>query len=67
MVLSPLGNGAPDLLCSYRGKYALFECKNPDKPKADQELTSAEREWIDAWPDEVYVIKTLDDALEVLL
>ena len=37
--LASLGDGVPDLLVGYRGKTALVEIKDGDKPPSQRELT----------------------------
>jgi len=62
LVLSQVGGGCPDLLSvSKDGANVLLEVKSPGgKVKANQQA------FIDKWRGVVYVIKSLDEALEVL-
>lgn len=66
---SQVGAGFPDLLVFWRGECIPVEVKNPDKPKADRQLT----------PDQVVfhaealargvmvrVVETVDQALAIL-
>ena len=64
--LSEIGRGCPDLLVGFRGRNVLLEVKNPMKPKADRQLTSAEGKWIKGWRGQVAVVETVDDALRAV-
>ena len=62
LVLSQVGGGCPDLLSvSKDGTNVLLEVKSPGgKVKANQQ------EFMDRWRGVVYVIKSLNEALEML-
>ena len=62
--LAPIGKGVPDLLCHYHGRFVLLEVKNPTKPKADRQLTPAQKVWHAIWP--VTVVETVDQALAAI-
>ena len=59
--LSQVGHGVPDLLVWYRGRYMLMEVKSPAG-----RLTEHERRWHEAWPDEVIIVRSVDDALRAI-
>ena len=65
--LHAVGQGCPDLLVGYRGRNYLIEVKNPEKPKADQQLTPRQVEWHGAWVGDVHTVRTLDGAIEFIL
>jgi hypothetical protein len=60
--LSAVGDGCPDLLCSYRGYVTLLEVKRPKKT-----LTPDQVRWHAAWDSfcPLFVVETIDDALLV--
>lgn len=64
--LASIGKGCPDLLVRRSERLFLIEVKNPTKPKADRQLTPAEREWIDAWGGPVHIIETAEQAIELV-
>ena len=69
-VVTPLhmvGRGVSDLLVSFRQKWFVLEVKNPNVPKADQELTEDEKKWIGEQKAPVYVVKSASEAIEFLL
>lgn len=58
--LASLGKGVPDLLVS-KGQTWLIEVKGPKgKPTPDQE------KWIAAWNGPVHIVRTVDDALQLI-
>lgn len=59
--LAPIGKGVPDLLVHYQCRLVLLEVKNPAKPKADRQLTPAQKVWHAIWP--VTIVETIDHAL----
>jgi hypothetical protein len=62
--LHTIGQGIPDLLCSFGPRTFLIEIKDPTKPKGDRQLTDAQKKWHAKWPGEVYVVETIEQALE---
>lgn len=66
LILSMVGGGCPDVAVGYRGRNVFFEIKDPSKPPSKQRLTPDQVKWHSDWPGEVYVIRTIDEALEVL-
>lgn len=61
--LSSMGEGCPDLLVSYRGKWALLEVKDGKKPPSARKLTSDQEKWHAAHHAPVHVVKSEDEAL----
>ena len=60
LLLSPLGVGAPDLLCSYRGRLTLVELKTPGG-----KLRPSQVRWAATWDPYVtiHVVETIDQAI----
>lgn len=61
-----VGDGFVDIVCGWQGRNYLFEIKDGGKPPSARVLTSAEADWHVSWRGEAHIIKTLDEALEVL-
>ena len=55
------GRGCPDLLIGYRGVNVLMEVKSEDG-----KLTDTEAAWHEKWRGTVYVVRTADEALDIL-
>lgn len=64
--LAPIGNGAPDLLVYFRGRYSLLEVKDGSKPPSDRRLTPKERQFHQAWPAPVAIVESPVDALRAI-
>ena len=71
--LAPIGKGCPDILVGYRsmskpgqGVNVLMEIKNPKSSKSDQKLTEDEERWHNLWSGQVAIVRTLEEAVEVL-
>lgn len=64
--LHTVGMGCPDLLVGYGHVNYLIEIKNPDKPKAGQQLTSDQVTWHANWQGQVGVARTLSDAITII-
>lgn len=62
-VTSQIGNGFPDLVCGIFGKNFLIEVKNED---TRGRLTPEQEIFIEKWKGKVYVVKTVDEALNVI-
>ena len=56
-----VGEGFPDLVVGRAGKNLLVEIKDPTKPKRDQQLTGAQKEFHAGWNGVIEVVKTVDD------
>ena len=65
-LLHTVGKGCPDLLCGYRGRNVLLEVKDGSKPPSKRKLTPDEQEWHDDWRGSVFVVKDIDDAINVV-
>ena len=62
------GTNIPDLLVGFRGRNWLMEVKNPEGPKGGasqhgQKLSDGQADWHQAWPGQVAVVRTPEDAL----
>lgn len=64
--LHKVGQGVPDLLVSFWGKWFLMEVKDPDKPPSARKLTKPQEEWIARQKAEVHIVTTDQSALDVL-
>ncbi|WP_372570382.1 hypothetical protein [Ruegeria jejuensis] len=60
------GDGFPDLAVGYRGFNYFLEVKDGNKPPSARKLTKDQVEWHDKWRGQVAVVKSVDEALEVL-
>jgi hypothetical protein len=59
--IANMGDGAPDLLVSFRGCNYLMEVKMPGKG-----LTPDEIEWHNIWRAHVYIVYSVDDSLKAI-
>lgn len=61
--LAQIGNGAPDLLVSGRGlgRNVLMEVKQPGA-----KLTADEVLWHHEWPARVWIVRSIEDALDAV-
>ena len=64
--LASTGKGVPDLLIGFRGHNLLFEVKDGAKPKSARKLTPDQVVWHEQWNGEVYVVESVDQALEII-
>ena len=60
-ILSAVGHGCPDILAGHLGANFLFEIKT-EKGK----LTPDELAWRENWLGQVHIVRTLDEALDVV-
>lgn len=65
-ITARMGDGAPDLVVAWRRKNFLFEVKDPDKPPRERLLTVDEVRWHRNWCGQVDIIRTTEEALEVM-
>lgn len=58
-----------DLLLCCRGETSLMECKNPERTSADPEsrLTKDQIEFIARWPGKIYIVRTAEEAVRLVL
>lgn len=61
--LSGVGSGCPDLLVGRFGRNLLLEVKDGSKPPSAQALTEDQKLWHAAWRGQVFVVRTVDEAL----
>lgn len=64
--LAAVGKGVPDLLVAKGGYLCLMEVKDGSKPPSARKLTPDQIKWHGAWASPVYVVTSIDEALEVL-
>lgn len=64
--LAATGKGCPDLLVGFRGVNLLFEVKDGSKPKSARKLTPDQVIWHGGWNGEVYVVESVEQALEII-
>ena len=64
--LATVGNGCPDLLVGFRGRNYLMEIKDVEKVPSAQELTPHQVKWHLEWCGELYIVRSIDDAIKVL-
>jgi hypothetical protein len=59
--------GCFDILVGYRGLNFCFEIKDPSKPPSQRKLTPDEQKFHDTWEGSVYIIHTIDEAIEIII
>ena len=64
--IAQLGNGIPDLLVTTGNKTVLIEVKDGTKPPSKQALTEDEKEFHAFWRGELYVINSVDSAINLI-
>lgn len=64
--LAPIGKGCPDVLVSRSGCMWLMEIKDGSKPPSGRRLTDDQVRWHTAWGAPVYVVASVEQALEVV-
>lgn len=64
--LANIGKGCPDIVCGYRCVNFLFELKDPAKPTSARKLTPDQEKWHSEWKGSIYVIETLEQAIEII-
>ena len=65
-ILSAVGSGCPDILVGINKRNYLFELKNPEQSKSDQQLTPQEAIWINEWNGQVAVVTTPEEAIAAI-
>lgn len=63
-ITSDLGKGFPDLVIGLKGRVFLIEVKNGKLSPSKQKLTPDEKEFHYIWKDYVYIIKSVDEAID---
>jgi hypothetical protein len=61
-----VGNGVPDLLCSYKGKWLVLEVKDGSKPPSARRLTPDESVWAAEQKAPVYIVTSAHEAISVV-
>lgn len=66
--LAMVGQGCPDLLVGYRGKWFVMEVKDGAKAPSDRRLTQDEKKWHEQAfiCARVHVVETVEQALAVV-
>lgn len=67
--LHAVGNGCPDLLASrpfYPHELKLLEVKDGAKPPSARKLTPDQEAFHAKWKGPIYVVKSVDEALDVM-
>lgn len=59
--LHAVGKGCPDLLVGFHGQNFLLEVKTPSG-----KMTKDENEWLFQWYGQIAIVRTLDEALNVV-
>ena len=67
-ILSSVGQGVPDLLVAYQGRWSLLEVKDSGKAPSAQKLTDVQIVWHKEAKEyaPVYVVNTVEAALAVI-
>lgn len=64
--LHTVGQGCPDILVGFRGCNLLYEIKDGEAIPSKQKLTGPEKDWHDLWRGEVHIVRSADEAIEVM-
>ena len=64
--LSAVGQGCPDLLVSYQGRWNLLEVKDGAKPPSARTLTQDQVKWHGRHHAKVHVVTSVDEALSAV-
>ena len=64
--LASTGKGCPDLLVGFRGVNWLLEVKDGQKVKSARKLTEDQVVWHQTWRGKVYIVESVDQALNLL-
>lgn len=61
-----IGQGCPDILIGFRGINFVVEIKDGNRPPSRRKLTPDEQRWHDEWRGQKAIIKSVDEALELI-
>ena len=64
--LHSVGRGCPDLLCGFKNNNYLLEVKDGNKPKSGRKLTPDQVVWHQSWRGRVYVVESVEQAIEIV-
>ena len=64
--LAAVGKGCPDLLVGFQKRNYLMEVKDGRKTESRKQLTKDQVFWHDDWNGLVYIVYSVDDAIQVL-
>lgn len=66
-VASSFGQGFPDLVCGYRGRFVLLEVKDGSKPPSARKLTPDQVKFHAEWTGlPLYVVASVEEAIETV-
>lgn len=65
-ITAAVGNGFPDIAVGTSARNYFFEIKDPNKPKADRQLTPAQKQFFASWKGQVRKVETLEEILQVI-
>lgn len=65
--LAAVGGGVPDLLVGFHRVNVLLEVKNPAQKPSDQQLNAAQQKFHDTWPGPVFVVRTPEMAVALVV
>lgn len=65
-ITSSAGDGFPDIVVGLQGKNFMLEIKDGNKSPSEQKLTPDQKEFHDAWRGQISIVKTIDEALEIV-
>ena len=64
--LASVGDGCPDLLVAYRERVFLVEVKDANQPPSKRKLTPEEKWWHETWRSRVYIVESVEEALDII-
>lgn len=62
-ICSGHGDGFPDILCFFRGRWTPIEIKNPEVDSSHQKLSDDEAAWWAAMGSPPIILKTMQDCV----
>lgn len=66
LVMSHLGNGAPDILVGASGRNYAFELKDHNAKPSDKKLTTGEKIFHICWQGQIAVAETTEDICKII-
>lgn len=67
LVLSQLGDGAPDVLAGRAGRNYLLEIKDGSRVPSERRLTKDEQTFHDSWAGHRAVVESVDEAIQEVM
>lgn len=65
-ITSMVGDGFVDIICGFRGVNYMLEIKDGNKPPSQRKLTDAQVKFHAEWRGKIYVVNSLDDAINII-